>query len=253
MNANWANLKKFFELKSPAILTGIGVAGVIVTAVASGKATLEARERIDVADVMAEARGETLTKADKFKRVWTAYIPTAVSAAASITCILGAHNINVRRQAAMVVLYQVAERGFDEYREQVLQQIGENEERKIRDRVAEKQAKDTPLKSAEIYVTGTGSSLFFDSLSGRYFESDMERIRRAENDMNYLILHEMYGTLNQFYGKIGLSGTEMGEDVGWDTERRLDILYTTMISDDNRPCMVINYRTKPVEDFGKWR
>ena len=253
MNANWSNLKKFFELKSPVILTGIGVAGVIVTAVASGKATLEARERIDVADVMAEARGETLTKADKFKRVWTAYIPTVVSAAASITCILGAHSINVRRQAAMVVLYQVAERGFDEYREQVLQQIGENEERKIRDRVAEKQAKDTPLKSAEIYVTGTGSSLFFDSLSGRYFESDMERIRRAENDMNYLILHEMYGTLNQFYGKIGLSGTEMGEDVGWDTERRLDILYTTMISDDNRPCMVINYRTKPVEDFGKWR
>ena len=50
MNANWSNLKKFFELNSPAILTGIGVAGVIVTAVASGKATLEARERIDVAD-----------------------------------------------------------------------------------------------------------------------------------------------------------------------------------------------------------
>ena len=250
---NWPQVKHLLIKKSPTIFTGFGVAGVILTAVASGQATLEAKERLELAELMAESRGEELTKLDKFQRVWTAYIPTAVSATASITCILAAHNVHIRRQAAVATLYQLSERTFDMYKSKVVDQIGETAELKIRDAVATEQAQETPVSKTEVFVTGGGKSLFFDGLSGRYFECDMETVRRAENDMNFLILHEMYGTLNQFYGKIGLPGTDMGADVGWDNDRPLEIIFTTMISDDNRPCMVINYRTKPVEDYGKWR
>lgn len=250
---NLENAKKFLHLKAPSIMTGLGVAGVIVTAISSGKATLEARDRLELAEVMAQARNEELNTKDKFVRIWTAYIPTVVLAGASITCILGAHNINVRRQAAVVTLYQITERGFDKYREHVVGAIGENAERKIRDTVAQSQLKENPVTKTEVYITGAGKSLFYDGLSGRYFESDMETIRRAENNMNHAILQEMYVTLNQFYGDIGLTGTDMGSEVGWDTDRKLEIFFTTMISDDDRPCMVINYTTKPVMDFGKWR
>lgn len=250
---NLENIKKLIRLKAPSIMTGLGVAGVIVTAISSGKATLEARDRLELADVMAQARNEELTTKDKFVRVWTAYIPTVILAGASITCILGAHNVNVRRQAAVVTLYQIAERGFDKYREHVVDAIGENAERKIRDTVVQSQLKENPVTKTEVYITGVGRSLFYDALSGRYFESDMETIRRAENNMNHTILQEMYVTLNQFYRDIGLTGTDLGSEVGWDTDRKLEIFFTTQISDDDRPCMVINYRTKPVMDFGKWR
>lgn len=250
---DFAKIKHLIKLNSPAIMTGLGVAGVILTAASAVKATLEAQERIELAELMRPAPAEPLTKREKLARVWPLYIPTAVLAGGSIACILGAHNINVRRQAAVVTLYQIAERGYEEYRTQVVDKIGEAAEQKIRDSVAEKQLQEVPIKDSTVFVTGTGDSLFFDGLSGRYFTSSMETVRRAENDMNYLILHEMYATLNVFYGKLGLAGTDMGEDVGWDTDHKLEIFFTTMISDDNRPCMVINYRTKPIQDFGKWR
>lgn len=251
---NIGRIKNFFRLNAPSIMTGIGVAGVIVTAIASGKATLDARDRIELANTMAQVRGETLTKMDILKRVWTAYIPTVLSAATSITCILAAHNVNIRRQAALVTIYQIAERGFEQYKEHVVDAIGHTAERKIRENVDQSRLNDDPVSKTEVYITSSNPShLFYDSISGRYFTSDTETVRRAENDTNYQIINNMSASLNDFYGRVGLPGTHMGDEVGWNTDRPLEVMFTTMISDDNRPCMVVNYRRSPGHFFGNWR
>ena len=251
MNIN--TIRMALSHHSPAIMTGIGVAGVPVTAYSASVATLRAKKKIDEHVEIAAETKYMLTKTDKFKLIWTEYIPPAISATVSIACIIGAHSVSMRRYAALAGVYQLAERGYSEYRDHVKEIIGEKDEAKIHEKLVEERLKANPESGSKVYVTGAGTSLFFESLSGRYFECDMETVRRAENDTNYAIIHDGASSLNSFYARIGLEPTDAGEILGWDTDRMMEITFTTMISDTNRPCMVITYLKNPKEKYGAWR
>lgn len=246
-------IKQAIKSNAPAIMTGVGAVGVVVTALSTARATLDAKERVDMAQAVAETRGEILTTKDKFAVSWKYFVPPVISGATSIACIVLAHSSHIRRQAALVTLYQVAEKGFEEYRVRVVEELGKNKEQKIRDSIAEDHAKKNPVSQTQVILTGNGQSLFFESLSGRYFESDVETVRKAQNDIDFQCLHHMCASLNDFYQKIGIAPTDIGEEVGWNTDNRINVDFTTMISDDNRPCMIINYRPAPSPEFSSWR
>ena len=251
MNVN--TVRMMLSNHSPAIMTGIGVAGVLVTAYSASVATLRAKKKIDRHVETAAETKYILTKTDKFKVVWTEFIPPVISATVSISCIIGAHSVSMRRYAALAGVYQLAERGYTEYRDHVKEIIGEKDESKIHERIVEERLKANPASGTQVYVTGNGQVLFYESLSGRYFESDMEAVRRAENDTNYAIIHEGAASLNSFYARLGIEPTDAGEILGWDTDRMMELTFTTMISDTNRPCMVITYLKNPKERYGTWR
>jgi hypothetical protein len=101
------------------------------------------------------------------------------------------------------------------------------------------------LENKEVIVTGKGETLFYDSLSGRYFKNDMENIRKAQNDFNSELLTEMYKPLNEFYHYISLQDTELGKNLGWDTDGLLDIHFSAKIASNGVPCIVLEYRLQP--------
>lgn len=258
-------IKRGFGKRSPEILLGIGIASGITTTVLAVKATPKALQLIEEAkndkintwidehpDPHALVVHESLTKPEIVKTVWKCYIPAVISGVASIACLLGSHSVNAKRNAALATAYKLSETALNEYREKVVEEIGEEKEKVIRDKVAQKHLDEKPVSKSEVIVTGTGKQLCYDGISGRYFESDIQTIRAAVNKINETMVYEMYAALNDFYNEIGLSNTDMGDELGWNLDDGLlEISYGAMVADDGRPCITLEYHIAPRYDFSK--
>lgn len=242
------NFKKLIGDNLPAILTGLGVAGAATSVVLAVKATPEAHRRI--MDAQSETT-EDIRTIDKVKLTWTLYIPTAASLGLTAAAIITAQSVNTRRQAAIASLYAVTEKALVDYREKVVQELGKKADQKVRDEVAKDYIMDTPMVNSEIFITNTSEALFLDSMTGRYFTSDMQSVRSAVNDVNEEIIKFNTCSQNDFYARIGLPPVRFGEEQGWNTSQMLEVNYSTQLAEDNRPCIVLEYLSHPIRGYYK--
>lgn len=250
------DVKVSLSKHSPSILIGIGITGMLTTTVLAVKATPKALRLME--EKKRELDVETLTPVETVKTTWKCYVPAAVSGVVSIACLIGANSVNTRRNAALATAYKLSETAFTEYREKVVETIGEKKERTVRDKVSEKQIKDNPIKQTEVIVTGRGQTLFFEPLSHRYFYSDLEKIKRAENKLNKEIICDPFETgvtVNDFYEEIGIPGTATGDSLGWKrADYLIDIYPSAQMADEGtefegQPCIVLNHNNPPQYDF----
>ena len=62
----------------------------------------------------------------------------------------------------------------------------------------------------------------------------------------------MYIALNEFYYEVGLPGTKMGDELGWNIDGGLIGLdFSSQLSEDGTPCLVIDYRIAPRYEYEK--
>jgi len=233
------NLGKIFLENSPYILTAFGCAGLITTAILSGRASIQADKVLQKID-------EDLTFFDQVKVVWKFYIPTAVVGAASVGCIIGASSINAKRNAALAALYSMSETAFRNYQEKVVNEIGKNKEQKVKDAISQDIIDTNPPETNNIIITGDGNVICYDYLSDRYFKSSIEKIRQIVNELNRDLLSEMWISLNDLYYALGLPPTGLGYQVGFDIDKGLiDIEYSSQLSPNGTPCLSINTKVYP--------
>jgi hypothetical protein len=231
---------------SPTILTAIGVAGTVVTAYLTGRAAVTASRILDDYVPIHDRAFDTKKKAEL---IWKEFIPPVASACVTITCIIMANRAGSRKIAALAAAYSLSDKSFSEYKEKVVERLGKNKERAARDEIAQKQVDNQPpLLSA---VPTGGSQLCYDSWSGRYFISDIESIRKAVNDVNYDINTYFAVAVNEFYDRIGIPRIEAGEEVGWNTDEMLDVYFSTTISIDQRPCIVLMFTSHPKPHYNR--
>lgn len=239
---------------SPAILTGMAVAGTITTAVFAGRGSIQAdRHMTKVYDEMEKAEDHSpVTKKDVLKETWKFYIPAAIMGASTIACIIAAHSVHTRRNAAVMAAYSLTETAFSEYKDKILEEIGEEKEQKIREAVGVdhiKKNQPPANDSSLMIVDGEAKTLFRDAMSGRYFKSDMETVRRAVNDINERCIGHNYASLNEFYSLLDLEHTILGDELGWMADKLMDVTYSAHLSDDGRPCVDINYVVGPYQGY----
>lgn len=229
---------------SPEILTGVGIAGMITTTVLAVKATPKALDLISRKEY--EEQRE-LTAMETVKAAWKPYIPAAITGVASTACLIGANSVNLKRNAALAAAYTLSDTAFREYKEKVVETIGERKEQTVRDKVAEKQVKENP-PSNDVTVIGKGPSLCLEPLSMRYFRTDIEHIKKAANEVNAQILTSIYGwaTINDFYDELGLSHTDTGDNLGWNLDNRVDIHISAQVTENGEPCLVIGHNNPPI-------
>ena len=184
---------------------------------------------------------------------WRPYVPAVVVGATTAACILGSNSINARRNAALISMYTLADGMFKDYKEKVVEIVGAQKEQKVRDEVAKDRIDNDPVSSKQVIITGNGDVLCYDTLSGRYFNSNVESLRKAMNDINYQCNHEMYASQNDFYRAIGLPINGYGEEMGWNTDVNLELEFSTVMSDDSRPCISIAYRMAPIRGYSSLR
>jgi hypothetical protein len=237
---------------APAILSGAAVAGVVATAVLAVQAVVPAGiERLTAIEAK-ENKDEPLTKVEIVKAVWPCYIPAVMCGTATIACILGAHRIGLRRQVALLGAYTMADTAFREYKHEVLEQVGKIKERKIHDGVAAKQVDNHPVQDAQVIITSGGDQLCYESLTGRYFKSDAEKIRSAENEINRRILTDMSASLNELLDLFELEATILGDRVGFNIDNTVDLIFTSHLASNGQPALCIGYKELPREDYGKF-
>ena len=107
-----------------------------------------------------------------------------------------------------------------------------------------------PVSTTEVFITEKGNTLCYDSISGRYFKSDIEKIKSVINYLNKKMLNEMYVSLSDFYNEIGLSHTNISDELGWNIDGGLiEVDFSSQISEDGTPCLVIDYYVAPRYDF----
>ena len=234
--------------RSPEILTGIGVAGMITTTVLAVKATPKALLLIEEEKAAKEA--EKLTPTEVVKTTWKCYIPPMVIGSLSVACIVGATSTNAKRNAALAAAYKLSETAFSEYKEQVVETIGEKKEQAVKDNVAKKKIEKNPVSKNEVIITERGNTLCYESLSGRYFKSDKTKIDNAVNKLNKKMISYDYVSLTDWYSELGLSGTELSDLLGCRLDDGLVVLdYSSQIADDGTPCLVVDYDLPPEYEF----
>lgn len=254
-------ISRAFKNNSPTILSGAAIAGVITTAVLTAKATLKASQQLGEANIEKNATlpigadpgsWEDLTNREIVETCWKTYVPAGLSGVATIACIVGANQIGLRRNAALLGAYTLADTAFREYKDEVLAQLGETKEQKVRDGIAKKQLEENPVTNTTVIVGG-GDQLCYDSLTGRYFRGDIETIRQAANEINRSIVGgNMYASQNEFYAFLGLGPVTLGDELGWNLDNFIDLVFSSHLADDGRPCLAIGYKSLPRKDYGKF-
>lgn len=234
---------------SPGILTGIGIAGMIGATFMAVKATPKALYLIETKKEESEV--EELTPVETIKTCWKCYIPATLTTVLSAACLIGASTVSAKRNAALATAYSISEAALREYQEKVVEVIGEKKEKVVRDAVAKDQIERDPVTKSEVVIIDSNSNtLCYEPLSGRYFKSTIDKIKKAEIKLDRQMIQEMYVSLNDFYWEIGLDGTDLGDKMGWNLSKGyMDLSFSSQLADDGTPCAVIVYGIPPVYDY----
>lgn len=252
LSKTFRDMKLSLSKHSPEILIGMGITGMLTTTVLAVKATPKALALIE--QKKEELDVDKLTPVETVKAAWKCYIPAAITGTAAIACIIGSNSVHSKRYSALATAYKISETAFTEYRDKVVETIGEKKERTVRDKVSKDQVENNPIHKTDIIITGKGNTLCFDPLSHRYFYSDIEKIHRAANKLNYEINTNPFDdgvTLNDFYLEIGLPDTVTGKSMGWDLHTGIIKIHPSaqMVEEgeehEGEPCLVLNFENPP--------
>lgn len=241
--------KRAAKKNSPVILTAVGLTGMVTSTVLAVKATPLALDLIREAEF---EKGEELTKTEVVKATWKPYMPAVGTAIFSMACIIGANSIHMRRSAALATAYKLSQSALHEFKDKAIEVVGEEKVSEIKQKISQDKVDKDPVSKTEVIITDKGKTLMYDTISGRYFESDIEEVKKIVNELNRDMLSDMYISLNQFYSAIGLQHTKAGYDLGWQCDKGLiEVEFGATIADDGRPCITIDFPYPPHYGFDR--
>ena len=232
---------------STTIFTAIGVTGVITTAYLTGRASFKAAELL-LDEKMAGRDGEdALDIRETIDLTWKLYIPPAMTGVVTVGCIIAANRVGTRRAAALAAAYTLSEKAFGEYREKIVEKIGEKKEQEARDDLARDRIRKNPDR--EVVIIEGNAVRCYEAYTGRYFTSNIEALKKAQNDVNHQVLNSYYASLTDFYDAIGLPKTAISDEIGWNSDKMLELSFSAYLPEDGRPCISIDYNVVPIRDY----
>ena len=250
---------------SPAIFTGLGIAGFFATIAMTAKATpvvigvheLAEKDREDVRTIAliedrepdkSEIRDTYICEA---KTLAPVVVPVVVAGTTTLGCFLAANKIQADRRAAVMAAYSLSEKTLSTYQQKVIEKLGEETHQDILDETSKEIARNEVPEGFdnEKYVIPAGMVRVYDNVTGRYFFSSKEKILEAESTINKRLLDETRVPLQEFYYELGLDEHfHVGDAVGWDISNMymangntLNIWFSPMLDDDKNPCLALNY------------
>lgn len=243
---------------SPEILTGIGIFGMMTATVTAVKATPKAMELLEEKrEELGLKPDESLTTLEIIQTAWKPYVGTAITSAASIACIVGGSKISASRNAALVTAYQVTTTALNRYKDSVVETVGENTAKEIREKITEKRKEEFEDNNSDnhnrVYIPDGSDVLFHEPISNIYFKSSKNKIGEAVNYLNGRMIdgQEMYMSLNEFLDEFDLKHSPIGDDIGWTVDRRIDLTFDLGVSDRGEPCYEIEYIQPPEHGFNE--
>lgn len=238
---------------SPTLMAALAVTGVATTAILAAKGAFKASETLrdekeNFLEGHTEGEYQEPTFKEKFDRTWVFYVPAACSAVLSIGSIICSHHISERRAMAMASAYTISQKAYGEYKGKVLEKFGRAKEQAVRDEIAADQVARTPIVKTKTFPQKEEGVIGFDEWSQRYFPGDMESIRAAVNDFNQQMLGATHSSLTEFWSLIGLGPTSESDNVGWNTDKLLEVDYT-VVEEGAYRVIAIQFKNPPVHKY----
>ena len=240
-------LKKY----SPEIFVGVGIVGVVASAVMACKATTkiddvlaEQKENIEKTKDYVEEHGysEKYTEEDHKKDLTIfysrsavdlvkLYAPSVILGTVSIAMIVNGHRILRKRNVALAAAYATVEKGFKEYRGRVIERFGEELDKELKYNIKAKEveevAKDEETGEEKIVkktVNVADPNLYSDY--ARFFddgcagwtkdpEYNLMFLKDQQRYANDLLQSKGHLFLNEVYDMLGIPRTKAGQAVGW--------------------------------------
>lgn len=258
--------KKVVQKKSPEILTGLGIAGMITTVVLAVKATPKALDLIDeeiekqnskLSQEAYDSGQSTVNQINKLKPVetvkvaWKPYIPALLLGSASVGCLIGANTVSARRHAALYSAYELSKTAYNELNEKVTEVVGEKKVTEIKQKLAEDKVnkvspEGTIEKKSNVVIAGDGDTWFIDAMSNQPFLSSKNKLDAAANELNRKMRSDMYVSLSQFYDEIGVEHTGTSDYIGWRIDKDyIDVVTSDAIVKDGKVYVVMDFLSRP--------
>lgn len=245
--------KTSLQLKkhSPEILMVAGIAGTVASTVMACKATTKVSKIIEEKNTTIEQihtclenktveyteddskKDLTIVYAQIGLKLVKLYAPSIILGALSIGSIVAGHTILKRRNIALAAAYAVVDKGFKNYRKNVVERFGEQLDKELRYNIKAKEVEEivkdengnekvekTIVNEAGINpVDGySGYARFFDAASS-FFEKDPEYnlmfLRKQQDWANEVLRSRGHLFLNEVYDMLGIQRTKAGQVVGW--------------------------------------
>lgn len=243
--------KLFVKRNGSTILAVIGGVGVIATSIMAVRETSKALKLIEDSK---EEKGEDLTVFETIKVAGPVYIPSILMGVSTIACIFGANALNKHKQAALMSAYALLDNSYKEYKSKTVELRGEDFNSCAREEIA----KDR--------YTGDDNSddndkvLFYEEFSGRYFNSTMEDVLKAEYEINKRLSEWGAAYLNDFYALLKIPVTDYGDYLGWSRGGMYKMHWTQWLSfkhekfklDDGLEGYILTFSHEPIPDFEEY-
>lgn len=249
------------KLKSglPIILSVAASVGVIATAVFAAKASPKAEK------ALAEYKSKTerdISKKEVFKETYKYYIPTAMSAAATIACITSSTVVSKKCNASLLAACALASKSYRDYTSKVKELYGQETHDKIIEAIAIEKAQPEPIFAEGFLQNSTldfkdkfeERHSFYDVYSGRKFESTFSKVLEAEYHFNRNYVLGGSNCINEFYKFIGLEPIEGGDEMGFDVCSEIywvDFNHHKAVLDDGFEYYMIDFVFAP-EPLGQY-
>ena len=243
--------KLFLKRRSPEILLGLGITGIIASGVLLVKAAMETKDLAATHDAIEEnvKRGiKSMPEEEQNKELLKLrfvraldfgrlYGPALAVGTGSIISIIGSHRIMQKRVVSMVAAYTLLDEGFKLYRKRVVEKLGEEEDLRFRygtknvTEEIEYTTKGGKVKTKEVEKEVLQTSLpsiyarIFDEYSPQW-QKDPEQnlffLRRSQDYWNDRLRAKGHVFLNEIWDHLGLPRTDEGAVIGWvfDEERQ---------------------------------
>lgn len=204
----------FTDKNATSVLTGVAVIGTFASVGLAISATIKSYNDIYDRD---EEDGflETATKWDIVKEVWPNYIPTAISLGTTIFAECKACHEGNLRTAAATAAAEFFKDAAHTYKQEVIEQVGKNKEKKIQTAVDKKQIIKNPPSEDFIKKTLPNISdndlVFRDPMTGQYFVSNIDKVKAAARKAN-ADMREDRVYLNDLLYDCGANYSDLGRD-----------------------------------------
>lgn len=199
-------LQKIIEHRH-VLLTGAGVAGAVLTAVTSIRATIRAVKTVKMKE---KEKHRKLTKKEVLKYTWKHYIWAGLALVSTITTIIFGHKLRSKEMASAAAAIALAEKKIDEY-DKVLSEKSPEEAEQIKKEINEK-------VSAE--PENSGVFWFYDEHINMWFRKEKAEVDAIIKSIRDRVKNggEMFVSANDFYQELGLGHFIDKDRVGWNAD-----------------------------------
>lgn len=204
----------------PHILTGVASVGVVATAIEASKAALKIK-KID------ETEDDRKTS-DKAKTVVWTIVPTVITGALTIACIVSSDIVHTKRYTSLLGAFVLTKSEYEKHKEDLKELLGHDKAKELEQKISEKRVEETtngaywdPQK-ARGYL---GEAMYVkhkvvDLVTGMSFEASYADLLRGEAEVAKELARTGHATLEHFYDVVTNEADypEIATRIYWDSE-----------------------------------